>query len=57
MSNRGHDQSLAMATEETTDSETTLDEVMADIRQGLVRRVAAADRDANRDIYDALETE
>jgi hypothetical protein len=28
-----------------------LDEVMEDIRQELVRRVAAADRDANRDVY------
>jgi hypothetical protein len=46
-----------MATEETTDTATTLDEVMADIRQELVRRVAGADRDANRDIYDALESE
>ena len=46
-----------MATEEKTDSATTLDEVMADIRQELVRRVAAEDRDDNRDIYDALETE
>ncbi len=31
-----------------------LDEVMEDIRQELVRRVAAADRDANRDVYDDL---
>jgi len=35
----------------------TLDEVMDDIRHELVRRVAATDRDANRDVYDALEDE
>ncbi len=29
---------------------------MEDIRRELVRRVVAGDRDANRDIYDALET-
>ena len=33
------------------------EEVMDDIRQELVRRVAAADREANREIYDALEDE
>jgi hypothetical protein len=46
-----------MATEEGTESGSPLDEVMEDIRRELVRRVAAGDRDANRDIYDALETE
>ena len=46
-----------MATEEEAKSESSLDEVMEDIRQELVRRVAAADRDANREIYDALEDE
>ena len=46
-----------MATEEGVESESPLDEVMTDIRRELVRRVAAADRDENRDIYDALETE
>ncbi|WP_202594677.1 hypothetical protein [Halolamina sediminis] len=46
-----------MATEEGVESESPLDEVMADIRQELVRRVAAADRDENRDVYDALEDE
>jgi len=34
-----------------------LDEVMDDIRRELVQRVAAADRKANREIYDALEDE
>lgn len=46
-----------MATEESTDRESPLDDVMEDIRGELVRRVAAADRDANREIYDALDTE
>lgn len=46
-----------MATEEGTESASQLDEVMEDIRRELVRRVAAADRKSNRDIYDALETE
>jgi hypothetical protein len=46
-----------MATEEGADSSTPLDDVMEDIRRELVRRVAASDRDANRDIYDALENE
>jgi hypothetical protein len=46
-----------MTTEDGTESASPLDEVMEEIRQELVRRVAAADRDANRDIYDALEDE
>ena len=46
-----------MATEEGAESGSPLDEVMEDIRGELVRRVAAADRDANREIYDALENE
>ena len=46
-----------MATEEETESVSPMDEVMEDIRRELVRRVAAADRDANRDIHDALEDE
>lgn len=46
-----------MATEEGAASGSPLDEVMEDIRRELVRRVAASDRDANRDIYDALENE
>ena len=46
-----------MATEEGMESTSPMDEVMEDIRRELVRRVAAADRDANRDVYDALEDE
>ncbi|WMT07556.1 hypothetical protein NP511_00790 [Natrinema thermotolerans] len=46
-----------MATEESSESDSPLDEVMDDIRRELVQRVAAADRDANRKIYDALENE
>jgi hypothetical protein len=46
-----------MATEEGSESESPLDEVMEDIRGELVRRIAAADRDANREVYDALENE
>lgn len=34
-----------------------LEEVMDDVRREIVRRVAAADREANREIYDALENE
>jgi len=46
-----------MATEEEPEAGSPLDAVMADIRHELVRRVAAADREANRDVYDALEDE
>ena len=46
-----------MATEEGTETASPLDDVMEDIRRELVRRVAAQDRDANRDVYDALEDE
>ncbi|MFC6992426.1 hypothetical protein ACFQH3_12115 [Haladaptatus sp. GCM10025707] len=46
-----------MAIEEGAESGSPLDKVMEDIRRELVRRVAAGDRDANRDIYDALENE
>ena len=46
-----------MATEEGTEPTSPIDEVMEDIRRELVQRVAAADRDANRDVYDALEDE
>lgn len=46
-----------MATEEGSETTSPLDEVMEDIRRELVRRVAAEDRNANRDIYDALEDE
>lgn len=51
-----HD-SPRMATEDGGESGSPLDEVMEDIRIELVRRVAASDRDANRDVYDALERE
>ncbi|WP_200840251.1 hypothetical protein [Halorubrum sp. JWXQ-INN 858] len=46
-----------MATEESAETASPLDDVMEDIRRELVRRVAEDDRDANRDIYDALEDE
>lgn len=46
-----------MATEQRADSTTELEDVMDDIRHELVRRVAAADRDENREIFDALEIE
>ena len=46
-----------MATEDGTGADSPIDEVMEDIRLELVRRVATADRDENRDIYDALEHE
>lgn len=46
-----------MATEESQEATSPLDDVMDDIRRELVKRVAAADRDANRDVYDALENE
>jgi len=46
-----------MATEEGTETTSPLDEVMEDIRRELLRRVAADDRNANRDVYDALEDE
>lgn len=44
-----------MAAEEGADVDAPIDRVMADIRRELVRRVAAADRDEHRDIYDALD--
>lgn len=46
-----------MAIEEDSSSESPLDRVMDDIRRELVLRVAAADRDEHREIYDALENE
>jgi len=46
-----------MATEKRAETTAPLDEVMEDIRRELVRRVAAQDRDANREVYDALEDE
>lgn len=55
--NRIQDVYPDMATEQGTESASPLDEVMEDIRRELVRRVAAADRESNRDVYDALENE
>lgn len=46
-----------MATEEKSGDRTPLDDVMDDIRRELVLRVARADRDEHREIYDALEHE
>lgn len=46
-----------VATEDGAESRSELDGVMEDVGRELVRRVAAADRDANREIYDALEHE
>lgn len=46
-----------MATEEQTGERTPLDDVMEDIRRELVLRIAKADRDEHREIYDVLETE
>jgi len=43
--------------DDTTEPSSPLDEVMDDIRRELVQRVAAADREVNREIYDALEDE
>ena len=55
--NRIRGQERDMATEEKTGERTPLDDVMDDIRRKLVLRVAKADRDEHRDIYDALENE
>ncbi|AHF98526.1 hypothetical protein HALLA_06395 [Halostagnicola larsenii XH-48] len=52
-----HDDVVSESTEEDVENSTQLDEAMEDIRQELVRQVAAADRDENRDVYDALENE
>ncbi len=46
-----------MAAEEGADGEAPIDRVMADIRRELVLRVARADRDEHRDIYDSLADE
>lgn len=46
-----------MAAEEDSELEAPLDRVMEDIRRELVLRVAQADRDEHREIYDALEDE
>lgn len=46
-----------MATEEPDAADSPLDRVMAELRRELVRRAARRDRDANRDVYDALADE
>jgi hypothetical protein len=46
-----------VATDETSSERTPLDDVMDDVRRELVLRVARADRDRHREIYDALENE
>ncbi|MEF8757749.1 MAG: hypothetical protein V5A33_05900 [Halobacteriales archaeon] len=46
-----------MAAEDEQELATPVDEVMEEIRRELVRRAAAADREENRDVYDALERE
>jgi hypothetical protein len=48
---------LPMPTDNPAEPSSPLEEVMDDIRQELVQRVAAADREENREIYDALEDE
>lgn len=55
--NSVQDVNLVMAIEDGAESSSPLDEVMEDIRQELIRRVAAADREEHREIYDALEQE
>jgi hypothetical protein len=44
-------------TEDGTEPTSPLDDVMEGKRRELVRRVAATDRDANRDVDDALKDE
>ena len=44
-----------MSTDDTAASQSPLDEIMDDIRRELVQRVAAVDREANREIYNAFE--
>ena len=46
-----------MATEEQSAESTPLDEGMNEIRRELILRAAKANRDENREIYDALENE
>lgn len=46
-----------MAVKDDAGDESPLDRVMEDIRRELVLRVARADRDEHRDIYDVLEKE
>jgi hypothetical protein len=46
-----------MVTVDGTESAAALDDVMEDIPRGVVRRVTAADRESNWDVYGALENE
>ncbi|WP_198526132.1 hypothetical protein [Haloferax sp. ATB1] len=46
-----------MATKDGANNESELDRVMEDIRRELVLRVAKADRDDHRSVYDVLEHE
>ena len=46
-----------MSTEEEVEPDSPLDAVVDDIHRELVRRVAAGNREANRDVYDALADE
>ena len=46
-----------MPTDDRDEPSSPFDQVMDDIRRELVQRVAAADREANREIYDALKDE
>lgn len=55
--NRGRDDNPNTVIEDGSESGSPLGDVMEEIRRELVQRAAAADRDANREIYDALETE
>lgn len=46
-----------MPADDRDEPSSPLEDVMDDIRQELVQRIAAADREANRAIYDTLEDE
>ncbi len=50
-------QRTSVPTEDRTRDDVPLDDVTDDIRRETVLRVATADRDDHRDIYDALNTE
>lgn len=54
---RSHTTAVDSAAGERPDSASTVDGEPADGRRPPISQVAAADRDANRDVYDALETE
>ena len=46
-----------MVTEDRTEATSPLNDAMENIQRELVRRVAADDRDSNRNVYDALKNE